>query len=150
MIEWMWSIISSICLIIAGLWHVCHLFLLFSPLRRVCIPLFLRLVEVNRPWRDEWMIERMNGWMKWCFMMPFTICNTLWIWVRTFFFPFFSKSRCRSQMHTQGYVNLKKKKTPHFITLHIFQKYSCLKLGIFPNWGKPCYGNFQLNFKIAT
>ncbi len=31
MTRWMWSIISSICLIIAGLWHVCHLFLLLSP-----------------------------------------------------------------------------------------------------------------------
>ncbi len=63
MIGWIWSIISSICLVIAGLWHVCHLFLLLFPLRRICIPLFLCPVRVNRPWRDEWMMEWMDRWM---------------------------------------------------------------------------------------
>ncbi len=66
MTRWMWSIISSICPVIAGLWHVCHLFLLLSPPCRVCIPLFLRLVGVNRPWWDGWMTEWMDhdtdGW----------------------------------------------------------------------------------------
>jgi hypothetical protein len=60
MTGWMWSIISSICPVIAGLWHVCHLFLLLSPLCRVYIPLFLRLIRVNRPWQDGWMIEWMD------------------------------------------------------------------------------------------
>ncbi len=63
MIGWMWSIISSICPIIAGLWHVCHLFLLFSLPRHICIPLFFRPVRINRSWRDEWMIGWMNRWM---------------------------------------------------------------------------------------
>ncbi len=59
----MWSIISSICLVIVGLWHVCHLFLLLSLSRRICIPLFLRPIEINRLWRYRWMTKRMNRWM---------------------------------------------------------------------------------------
>ncbi len=39
---------------------VCHLFLLLSSPCRVCIPLFLRLVRVNRPWQDGWMIRQMD------------------------------------------------------------------------------------------
>jgi len=36
---------------------------LLCPLRRVCIPLFLRPVEINRPWWDGWMARQMDGWM---------------------------------------------------------------------------------------
>ncbi len=50
-------------LMIAGLWHVCQFFLLLSPLCCICIPLFLRLIGVNRPWRDGWMTGWMDGWM---------------------------------------------------------------------------------------
>jgi hypothetical protein len=35
----------------------------YSPPRRVCIPLFLHPVGVNRPWQDEWMTRQLNGWM---------------------------------------------------------------------------------------
>jgi len=50
-------------LTIAGLWHVCHLFLLLSPSRCVCIPLFLCPIGVNRPWWDEWMTRWTDRWM---------------------------------------------------------------------------------------
>jgi len=59
----MWSIISSICLIITRLWHVCHLFLLFFLLCHIYIPIFLCPVGVNRPWRDRWMTRRMDEMM---------------------------------------------------------------------------------------
>ncbi len=66
MTKQMWSIISSICLVIAGLWHVCHLFLLLFSSCRVCIPFFLRPVGVNKPWWDGCMTKRMDdgadGW----------------------------------------------------------------------------------------
>jgi hypothetical protein len=45
-------------LMIAGLWHVCHLFLLFSPPHHVCISLFLRPLRVNK---TGWMDDRTNG-----------------------------------------------------------------------------------------
>jgi hypothetical protein len=47
----------------------------YSLPHRIYIPLFLHPVEINRPWRDEWMTKQMNRWMKWCFTMSFTICN---------------------------------------------------------------------------
>jgi hypothetical protein len=59
----MWNIISSICPVIARLWHVCHLFLLLSSSHYVCIPLFFCPIGVNRPWQDGWMTRRMDGWM---------------------------------------------------------------------------------------
>jgi len=71
MIGRMWSIISSIYPIIAGLWHVCDLFLLLSLPCRVCIPLNLCPVKVNRPWRDGWMDRWRDKWMKWCFTTSF-------------------------------------------------------------------------------
>jgi len=45
---------------------------------RICIPLFLRPIEVNKPWWDGWMTKRMDRWMKWCFTTSFTICNILY------------------------------------------------------------------------
>jgi hypothetical protein len=77
--------VSSFCssfsfwwmLMITGLWHVCHLFLLLSSLCYVCIPFFLHAVGIHRPWWDGWMTRRMDKWMKWCFTMSFTICNTI-------------------------------------------------------------------------
>ncbi len=47
----------------------------YSRPRCVCIPLFLRPVGVNKPWRDGWMTGWMDKWMKWCFTTSFIICN---------------------------------------------------------------------------
>jgi len=77
--------VSSFCswfsfwwlLMIVGLWHVYHLFLLLSSLHRVYIPFFFHLVKINRPWQNKWMIGRMDRWMKWCFITSFILCNYL-------------------------------------------------------------------------
>jgi hypothetical protein len=46
--------------------HPLLYFLLLSPPRCVCIPLFLRRIGLNRPWwdrwMDEWMDEGTDGW----------------------------------------------------------------------------------------
>jgi len=63
--EWMvgrmWSIISSIYPVIAGLWHVCHLFLLLSLSRHVCSPLFFHPSSKQTMTRQ--MNDRTNGQM---------------------------------------------------------------------------------------
>jgi hypothetical protein len=77
MIGRMWSIISSIYPIIAGLWHVCHLFLLLFSSCCVCIPLFLRPIGINRPWQDGWMDDEIDGWndASWCPLLYVTSLN---------------------------------------------------------------------------